>query len=395
MKTSSEHIDWGFPDDAAETASSPPLGSGASARPAGVSRRVVRWLVISLTLAMLIIALWVFSTHRVQNVISRNAFVKTELTNIGARFDGRIASVEATPGTRVNAGQIIARLDDSHLRAQEVEAKANIASLERTLVQETAAIEQERKTLAVTYQETKARAEATRSEVQAAKIRVSETQEYLRIRQELAKSGMISNEALREANLKRQLAQEQLAAAQNNATAAEAAVRNAELNISGITIRQQKLGILSSEINAAKGKLSRVQADLESTIIKAPTDGTIVRWLINTGGSVRVGFPMVNMVVGNDRWVEAWIDEDELEYVQVGSSAMVSFPSLPGKQFEGVIERIGVTTDLEEPVVAVPEPRTTRIRSAPIIAVIIRLSNPPAALLPGLSAIVDIHRNGM
>lgn len=395
MKTSSEHIDWGFPDDAAETAPSPPLGSGASARPAGVSRRVVRWLIISLTLAMLIIALWVFSTHRVQNVISRNAFVKTELTNIGARFDGRIASVEATPGTRVNAGQIIARLDDSHLRAQEVEAKANIASLERTLVQETAAIEQERKTLAVTYQETKARAEATRSEVQAAKIRVVETQEYLRIRQELAKSGMISNEALREANLKRQLAQEQLAAAQNNATAAEAAVRNAELNISGITIRQQKLGILSSEINAAKGKLSRVQADLESTIIKAPIDGTIVRWLINTGGSVRVGFPMVNMVVGNDRWVEAWIDEDELEYVQVGSSAMVSFPSLPGKQFEGVIERIGVTTDLEEPVVAVPEPRTTRIRSAPIIAVIIRLSNPPAALLPGLSAIVDIHRNGM
>ncbi len=395
MKTSSEHIDWGFPDDAAETAPSPPLGSGASARPAGVSRRVVRWLIISLTLAMLIIALWVFSTHRVQNVISRNAFVKTELTNIGARFDGRIAMVEATPGTRVNAGQIIARLDDSHLRAQEVEAKANIASLERTLVQETAAIEQERKALALTCQETKARAEATRSEVQAAKIRVAETQEYLRIRQELAKSGMISNEALREANLKRQLAQEQLAAAQNNATAAEAAVRNAELNISGITIRQQKLGILSSEINAAKGKLSRVQADLESTIIKAPTDGTIVRWLINTGGSVRVGFPMVNMVVGNDRWVEAWIDEDELEYVQVGSSAMVSFPSLPGKQFEGVIERIGVTTDLEEPVVAVPEPRTTRIRSAPIIAVIIRLSNPPAALLPGLSAIVDIHRNGM
>jgi membrane fusion protein (multidrug efflux system) len=395
MKTSSEHIDWGFPDDAAETVSTPPSGIGASARPAGVSRRVVRWLVISLTLAMLIIALWVFSTHRVQNVISRNAFVKTELTNIGARFDGRIASVEATPGTRVNAGQIIARLDDSYLRAQEVEAKANIASLERTLVQETAAIEQERKTLAVTYQETKARAEATRSEVQAAKIRVSETQEYLRIRQELAKSGMISNEALREANLKRQLAQEQLAAAQNNATAAEAAVRNAELNISGITIRQQKLGILSSEINAAKGKLSRVQADLESTIIKAPTDGTIVRWLINTGGSVRVGFPMVNMVVGSDRWVEAWIDEDELEYVQVGSPAMVSFPSLPGKQFEGVIERVGVTTDIEEPVVAVPEPRITRIRSAPIIAVIVRLSNPPSTLLPGLSAIVDINRNGL
>ncbi len=394
MKSVSEYVDWGLSDDAAEAASSPRSGSGPSAHPAGVSRRLVRWLVVSLTLMMLIIALWVFSTHRVQNVISRHAFVKTELTSVGARFDGRVASVEVTPGTRVNAGQIIARLDDSHLLAQEVEAKANIASLERTLVQETAAIEQERKTLAVASQETKARAEATRSEVQAARIRVAETQEYWRIRQELFKSGMISAEALREANLKRQLAQEQLAGAQNNASAADAAVRNAELNIAGIAIRQQRLGILSSEINAAKGKLARVQADLASTIIKAPTDGMIVRWLVNSGGSIRVGTPIVSMVIGSDRWVEAWIDEDELEHAHIGGAAMVSFPSLPGKQFEGVIERLGVTTDLEEPVVAVPEPRTTRIRSAPIIAVVIRLLNPPGELLPGLSAIVDINRKG-
>ena len=393
MKPVSEYADWGFSDDEAEPTRSSPSGSGAGERPAGVNRRLIRWLVVSVTLMMLVTALWVFSTHRAQNVISRNAFVKTELTNVGARFDGRVASVEVTPGTRVNAGQIIARLDDGHLRAQEVEAMANISSLERTRVQETAAIEQERRTLAVAYQETKARAEATRSEVQAAKIRVAETQEYWRIRQELSKSGMISAEALREANLKRQLAQEQLSAAQSNASAAEAAVRNAELNISGIAIRQQRLGILSSEINAAKGKLARVQADLASTIIKAPADGMIVRWLVNSGGSIRVGTPIVNMVIGSDRWVEAWIDEDELEHVHIGSAAMVSFPSLPGKQFEGVIERVGVTTDLEEPVVAVPEPRTTRIRSAPIIAVIVRLSNPPSTLLPGISAIVDISRN--
>ena len=393
MKPVSEHVDWGFFDDEPETAPSARSRAETNERPDGVSRRMVRWLVVLLALTMLVIAVWVFSTHRAQNVISRNAFVKMELTEVGARFDGRISAVEAPPGTRVSAGQIIARLDDGHLRAQEMEAKANIASLERTLVQETAAIDQERKTLAVAYREAKARADATRSEVQVAKIRIAETQEYGRIRQELFKSGMISAEALREANLRKQLAQEQLSGSESNASAADAAVRNAELNISGIAIRQQRLGILSSEINAAKAKLSRVQADLESTVIRAPTDGTIVRWLINTGGSVRTGIPMVNMVIGSDRWVEAWIDEDELEQVHIGSTAKVTFPSLPGKQFEGVIERIGATTDLEEPVVAVPEPRTTRIHSAPIIAAIIRLSNPPASLLPGLSAVVDINRN--
>jgi membrane fusion protein (multidrug efflux system) len=150
---------------------------------------------------------------------------------------------------------------------------------------------------------------------------------------------------------------------------------------------------LSSEINAAKAKLSRVLADLDSTVIRAPADGAIVRWLINSGGSVRVGNPMVHMVMGSDIWVEAWIDEDELEDVQIGSTAMVTFPSLPGKQFEGVIERTGVTTDIEEPTVAVPEPRNNRMRGAPIIALIIKMSHPPKLLLPGLSAVVDINRH--
>lgn len=394
MKKNSEYGDWEIPEDEAEARSMAHSSTGSGVRPASISRRIVRWLVVSVTVAMLAIALWIFSHHRTQNIVSRNAFVKMEVTEVGARFDGRIAAVEAAPGTRVSAGQVIARLDDSHLRAQETEARAHIASLERSLVQETAAIELERQTLAVAQREARARADAMRSEVQAAKIRIAETQEYWRIRNELFKSGMISAEALREANLRKQLAQEQLTGAQGNVNAAEAAVRNAELNISGIAIRKQRLGILASEINAAQAKLARVQADLDATVIKAPTDGVIVRWLINTGGSVRTGLPMVHMVVGEDSWVEAWIDEDELDYVRVGGPAMVTLSSLPGKQFAGVIERIGVTTDFEEVVTAVPEPRHTRLRAAPIIAVIIRLSNPPKSLLPGLSAIVDINRNG-
>lgn len=395
MKRSSEQDDWGFPDDMEDIASGKSAVTGPGAYPSRVSRRLIRWLVASLTLTLLAVALWVFSSHRVQNVVSRNAFVKTELTNVGARFDGRIASVEVTPGARVSAGQIIARMDDHYLRAQEMEAKANIASLERTLAQETAAVEQEQKMLIVAHQEAKARSEASRSEVQVAKIHVMETQEYWRIRDELSKSGAISMEALREANLKKLISQELLATVQHKAAAADAMVRNAELNIRGIAIRQQRFGILISEINAAKAKLSRVQADLDSTVIKAPLDGMIIRWLINAGGSIRVGTPMVTMAIGTDRWVEAWIDEDDLDYIRIGGRAMVSFPSLPGKQFVGVIERIGVTTDLEEPVIAVPEPRTSRIRSAPIISVIVRLSNPPNALLPGVSAMVDINRTNM
>ena len=134
MKQNSEYDDWGLPEDEAEARSAAHAGSGPGIRTASVSRRLIRWLIVSITVAMLGVALWVFSQHRTQNIISRNAFVKMELTEVGARFDGRIAAVEASPGTRVNAGQVIARLDDGHFRAQETEANATTAQLDRSRV---------------------------------------------------------------------------------------------------------------------------------------------------------------------------------------------------------------------------------------------------------------------
>ena len=54
MKPISEYADWGFSDDEAEPTRSSPSGSGPSERPAGVSRRLIRWLVVSVTLIMLV-----------------------------------------------------------------------------------------------------------------------------------------------------------------------------------------------------------------------------------------------------------------------------------------------------------------------------------------------------
>jgi multidrug resistance efflux pump len=100
------------------------------------------------------------------------------------------------------------------------------------------------------------------------------------------------------------------------------------------------------------------------------------------------------MWLGDDLWVESWIDEEELGSVRVGSEATVTFHALPGQEFSGTVERIGLATDLEIPEEEVPQPRFSRMRGAPVVGVRIRLDDQPSNLMPGLSAVVAIRREG-
>lgn len=79
--------------------------------------------------------------------------------------------------------------------------------------------------------------------------------------------------------------------------------------------------------------------------------------------------------------------------MNVGSVAKVTLQSFPEREFTGVVDKIGLTTDFEMPPSEVPQPRFARMRGAPVVGVGIRLQNPPAELLPGLSVVVGISKS--
>ena len=159
-----------------------------------------------------------------------------------------------------------------------------------------------------------------------------------------------------------------------------------------LSIQERKVGVLESDLLRAKARLTRAQADLDGALIRAPENGAIVRRIVQPGGSVEAGQPIIVMRLGEDVWVEAWVDEDDIGSVALGGVATVTFHSLSGRKFTGVVDKIGLTTDLEVPDADVPKPRSSRMRSAPVVGVRIRLEEPPLELVPGLSAVVAIRK---
>ena len=113
---------------------------------------------------------------------------------------------------------------------------------------------------------------------------------------------------------------------------------------------------------------------------------------VEPGGATVTGQPVISIWIGEEVWVEAWVDENALGDLAVGGKATVTFPSYPDLEFSGVVERIGVSTDFELPDSEVPQPRNERMRAAPVIGVRIRLDETEHELFPGLSAIVGIQK---
>ncbi|MDR4653264.1 MAG: efflux RND transporter periplasmic adaptor subunit [Nitrosomonas sp.] len=352
-------------------------------------RRILRLIVAGMLFALIVFA-WSWLRYQSQHVFSSNAVVRSQITEVGTRFNGMLATTEVSEGERVHAGQVLARLANQHISAEIQQIQAQIEALEREMALEQSAIEHERLKRKSQLQEANARVAAAHAESAAAKSRAEEAYAFYKARQSLLEKQLIPRDTMRQAEANHRTAAALESAVQANKTAAESARQNALLDFDSLDLRVQRLEVLDANLRAAKAQLERAQADLDGTLIRAPDDGTVIRQLIKTGGSVRVGMPVILMSIGDDVWIEAWIDEDQVHRVKTGDSVVVTLPSHPGRNFKGVVDAIGVATDFEQPVDAVPQPRATRMKGAPVISVQVRLESPPPSLLPGLSATVAI-----
>lgn len=184
------------PESATESTAVEASSSGPA--PRRYRRRIVQVVVAALLLAFLAV-LWNWAAYQSQHVMSRNAMVRGQITEVGTRFNGVLAAIEVDEGARVPSGQVLARLEDRHLRAEALELQARIEGLERELELERSTIAHERLKQEASLQESVARAAVARAEVATTKSRADEAREYHKVRQDLLGRRMISSEDERQA----------------------------------------------------------------------------------------------------------------------------------------------------------------------------------------------------
>lgn len=247
-----------------------------------------------------------------------NAYVRGDVTPVGTKVPGLIEEVLVSDNQEVKAGDILFRIDDRDYRARVDQARAElaarraeVASLDRSLVLQAASIRQ----AAAAVSGAGAEAEHARREL----ARIAE----------LRREGWVTKARSDEAT-----------AAAGKAVAsvsgAQAALAGSREEVALIESRRPQL---IAAIAAAQAALRLAEIDLDSTVIRAPADGRVAERQVRKGQYARPGTQLIALV-SRDVWVVANFKETELKGMRVGEPVSVVADALPGQRFAGRIQSL-------------------------------------------------------
>jgi len=206
------------------------------------------------------------------------------LVKISSQVSAKVLAVPFREGDRVKTGDVLLRLDPQNLVAQLASAKAGLRSEE-------------------------ARLDGAKADLINARL------EYERL-QQLVETG----------------------------DAPQAELDGAEARYLGAS---SNLKVIEASIEIAKANISRVEEDLDNTVISSPIDGTVIALNTEVGETVIVGTTntpgsvIMEIADLSSMLVKAQVDETNIAPVAVAQPASVYINAYDDETFRGKVEKIG------------------------------------------------------
>jgi membrane fusion protein (multidrug efflux system) len=235
-----------------------------------------------------------------------NASLQAGLVWIAPSISGTVVSVETHENQRVEAGQVLFRIDPAQFQAAVDEAQAQLADA-RTQVQ----------ALRANFRQGQA-------ELQVARDRLAFAVREAARQKDLLAEGISSQAQYDQAALAAQTARQGIETTQQQAEAVRA-------NLSGqvdAPVGQQPA------VQRAQAALERAQINLAHTVVRAPQAGVVTKVnQLQVGNYVSASKPVFTLV-GQRIWIEANFKENQLQYMRVGQPATVRLDAFPGHELK-------------------------------------------------------------
>jgi membrane fusion protein (multidrug efflux system) len=287
--------------------------SGMAAKDPAKRRRaliIVAAVFVLAAVAWVLLWLFVFSTREKTD----NAYVGGNQVAISAQVPGIVTSILADDTQRVEAGQVLVKLDNTDAEVRLQQMSSALAQAVRQVRQQTESA------TSADAQVTKARVDlkkaqadlARRAPLVAAQAEAPETVQHLR-------------DAVDQA-------QASLDAAQAQAAASHAAIEGTQI-ATNPAVEQARANFRSAWIAAQRNN------------IYAPVTGYVAQRSVQVGNSVQPGQQLMAVVPLHNLWVDANFKENQLRHIRVGQPAKVEADLYGGSaEFHGKVIGLGAGT---------------------------------------------------
>ncbi|WP_373975926.1 HlyD family secretion protein [Chitinibacter sp. SCUT-21] len=258
----------------------------------------------------LVLAATIILTINVVTPSSSDVRVMNFVAEIVPRVQGTVTRVAVEGNTLIKKGDVLLEIDNTpyRLKVKELEAKlADATASAKTLWQD--------------LDSAKSSTIAAQAHLDLMKKRYAESQE-------LAKAGAGN-----------QYDVEHFATEVKKAESSVAAAKTAE---SKVTTKLE--GVVGKDIASVaqiKAQLEAARYDLESTVIRAPSDGYAVNVAVRPGNYlVSMPFRPALSFVEHEQRILAFFEQNELRYVKPGDKAEIALKTLPGELIHAEVDSI-------------------------------------------------------
>jgi HlyD family secretion protein len=288
-----------------------------------------------------------------------NGTVDANQVIVSPQVQGRIAKLLVDEGTQVKQGDLIAVLDPSELEAQARAAAAMIDSLRSQVAATQATSVATKGSTTSSVANAQAQLESARAQLLQAEATLQRVESDSRRTVELAKQGVSSD--------------------QQQVTAAQAGLDSAIANTHQARAAQSTVASTRGQLLNSEAQLKEAEVRLGYTKIYAPVTGTVSVRAAREGEYLNPGQPIVTIVDFTDTWVRAAIPETNADHIGIGDTLRIKLPG-------GTITSGKVFFKSAEADFATQRDVSRSKRDIKTIVLKVRLDNPKAAYVPGMTA---------
>jgi HlyD family secretion protein len=345
--------------------------------------------------------------------------IEATQANLGFQVGGRVKEIAVDEGHAVEAGQLLAVLEQKSFLAARDQAFANLLRARETLSQMEALLEWNRKVVPAEIERAEAAVRAVqaqlkeletgyrRQEVQQARLAVESTRiameqarrDHLRFEQ-LFQRKVIAEKDREAADLKYQTAlkeyeraeqsyallqegyrQESIEAARSRQSEAEAALKLARSNLKKIEVAEKEVESAKAQVSAAQAAVELAEIQLSYSQLRAPFNGIIVSRNFEPGEVVTIGQEVIAISDLAQVDLKVFVDETEIGKVKPGQPVDVKIDTFPAKTYQGFVAFISPEGEFTPKII-----QTHKERVKLVYLVKIKIPNPDFELKTGMPA---------
>jgi membrane fusion protein, multidrug efflux system len=302
-----------------------------------------------------------------------DAFIASRQFSIAPKVSGYVVAVPVTDNQHVDAGDVIARINDRDYRTALAQAQAQVAAAQASIQNIDAQLAVQQAQIA-----------QSQAQVQQAQAGLVFAQQQASRYTELARTGYGSVQNAQQYN-------SQLGQQEATLKSAQSALAAAQRQLASVQAQRS-----SAEANLAQANAQRQQAELNLsyTTVTAAQPGRVVQLSAGVGEYAQAGTALT-MFVPDDIWVTANFKETQLNAMRPGEPVTLHIDAYPERTIRGHVASVQPGSGTAFSLLPAENATGNYVKIVQRVPVKVVMDNPPndLALGPGMSVQPSVRVN--